>query len=199
VPPLVSCPLVYVCRGVSIFSSSLLGHHHIETELSLSLSFTSHHRPLPHLTSHPHTAYIPPSHPTTYSYPLLSSHLFSPWLFSLPKVDTGLILLCTETRFLVVGIARDSVQNCCGQHFFELHTSTTSLHTVQLFLLGVVGLRIRYTSVQLRVNSPPLHRFTSSLPQHHPAAAKRRHYETAGYTVPSPNCLCLISATSRFL
>jgi hypothetical protein len=121
-----------------ITSSAITTSKHL---LSLSLL------PLLHITSPPITSsyleprILPPFIPLL----LLSSRRisFRPGIFATQIRHWPDTSLCTETRFWVVGIARNSVENCCGRHFFELHTSTTPPRTVQLFLPNAVGLGIR--------------------------------------------------------
>jgi hypothetical protein len=78
-----------LCVCVCLFSSSLprpSPHQNTYSHSHFSLSFTSHHRPLPHLTSN--LAFYLLSF-RCYSYPLVAS-LFA-LAFSLPKFDIGLI------------------------------------------------------------------------------------------------------------
>jgi hypothetical protein len=185
-PALSACECVSVVYFLVITPRTIITSKQTLTLLHITL-------PKPITSLYLDSSYLtPPFDPAAYSCLLISSHFRSAWYFR------GLIPPLHRNEILVAGIARNSVENCCGQLFcFELHTSTISFRTAQQFLLGTVGLRIRCTSIQLRVISPLLRRFNPSLPQHQPAAAKRRHYETAGYTVPFQNSLCLNSATSR--
>jgi hypothetical protein len=80
---------IAACVCVCLFSSSLprpSPHQNTYSHSHFSLSFTSHHRPLPHLTSN--LTFYPLSF-RCYSYPLVAS-LFA-LAFSLPKFDIGLI------------------------------------------------------------------------------------------------------------
>jgi len=107
-------PLVCVCVSfLVITSSAITTSKHL---LSLSL------HPLLHITSPPITSsyleprILPPFIPLL----LLSSRRisFRPGIFATQIRHWPDTSLCTETRFWVVGIARNSVENCCGQHFF---------------------------------------------------------------------------------
>ena len=177
--------------------------HQNTTTLILSLSFTSHHRLLPHLTSS-YLEYLEPHIPPTSFLPAatlllsFSSHLFSPWHFRYPNLDTDLIPPLHRNQIFGRRNRSELIENCCGQHFSNFIHLTTRPRTVQLFLLDAVGFRTRYTSCSAASQFAAvtsLHLFTASTP----ADRSKTPTPRDSWILCVQNCLCLFSTTSPFL